>query len=614
MAAERLTDLPRATDANGNPLSGALFYFYATGTTTPQSVYTTSALSVAHANPVVADSGGSFAPIYFDSSLSYRGVLKTAGGVTLRDIDPINTATATASAISYAEWASLAAKLDAFPHFFDEIPAAKHNGILAGTNTDELDGYIQTLLDLAVPVVMPKSGRVWFGESVFVPSYGGLIGNFGCEIKAVADFGDYPLIRNQTNDPASLAARDKGIILKGVRVNGNKASNSTATEYSHGILLNAVDGARLDVWAADCKGDGALINYAYPLSGGSGTNLDIGCRDIVGAIRSEGAARQGVAVTCMEDFDLSIFAYQADLIGLDVEVDNEDNYVRNGQFRVRAVECGQAGSGTRGGVMIFGTNALGTGTADVRNITVDAEVLNCEGTGGIMWRDALDITLRGSVKGQTGYGVYGLGANFAPSRVTVDVNVASCTTRGFLSQGTGDIINGRVNVQTSGDIGCSIDNAAGGTMTVRLRGVTGQGIYLTNTNDMTFHADIHACTGTGVYISGASSGNRFYNLRSTSSSFGWGVQEVDTANNNCVTNARLTGNGGGVATLVGATSAVHLEHYHGAAAGLTAASAAIRGSRALVTDANATTFLTTVAGGGANIVPAICNGTNWVIG
>jgi hypothetical protein len=34
----------------------------------------------------------------------------------------------------------------------------------------------------------------------------------------------------------------------------------------------------------------------------------------------------------------------------------------------------------------------------------------------------------------------------------------------------------------------------------------------------------------------------------------------------------------------------------------------------MVTDANATTFLSTVAAGGANIVPVISNGTAWVIG
>ena len=36
--------------------------------------------------------------------------------------------------------------------------------------------------------------------------------------------------------------------------------------------------------------------------------------------------------------------------------------------------------------------------------------------------------------------------------------------------------------------------------------------------------------------------------------------------------------------------------------------------RAFVTDANATTFNSIVAGGGANFVPVFCDGTNWRIG
>ncbi len=38
------------------------------------------------------------------------------------------------------------------------------------------------------------------------------------------------------------------------------------------------------------------------------------------------------------------------------------------------------------------------------------------------------------------------------------------------------------------------------------------------------------------------------------------------------------------------------------------------GARATVTDANATTFNSVVAGGGANIVPVHSDGTNWRIG
>lgn len=78
----------RASDANIDPLSGAKWHFYLTGTTTATPSYTTSALSVEHAHPVVADSGGLFAPIYLDPTVTYRAILKSAAGTTIQDIDP----------------------------------------------------------------------------------------------------------------------------------------------------------------------------------------------------------------------------------------------------------------------------------------------------------------------------------------------------------------------------------------------------------------------------------------------------------------------------------------------------------------------------------------------
>lgn len=47
---------------------------------------------------------------------------------------------------------------------------------------------------------------------------------------------------------------------------------------------------------------------------------------------------------------------------------------------------------------------------------------------------------------------------------------------------------------------------------------------------------------------------------------------------------------------------------------LATCNSAATGQRSQVSDANATTFLSTVAGGGSNVVPVMCNGTNWVIG
>jgi hypothetical protein len=88
MAAELFDPYTRLTNANAAALSGAKLYFYQTGTLVLQSVYTTSALSVAHTNPVVADSGGLFAAIYLDGTKQYRAIFKDADGNTILDVDP----------------------------------------------------------------------------------------------------------------------------------------------------------------------------------------------------------------------------------------------------------------------------------------------------------------------------------------------------------------------------------------------------------------------------------------------------------------------------------------------------------------------------------------------
>lgn len=48
--------------------------------------------------------------------------------------------------------------------------------------------------------------------------------------------------------------------------------------------------------------------------------------------------------------------------------------------------------------------------------------------------------------------------------------------------------------------------------------------------------------------------------------------------------------------------------------GLPSASEAGQGARRMVTDANATTFASIVAGGGSNVVPVFSDSINWRIG
>jgi hypothetical protein len=82
----------------------------------------------------------------------------------------------------------------------------------------------------------------------------------------------------------------------------------------------------------------------------------------------------------------------------------------------------------------------------------------------------------------------------------------------------------------------------------------------------------------------------------------------DTYNDDYYTSSSFradSGQGAGVTVLQSGVTTV---------TNLPVASAVGAGSRAFVTDATATTFLSVVAGSGGNAVPVVSNGTNWVIG
>lgn len=81
-----------AWDDNGDPLSGALLYTYAAGTTTPLTTFNNvdlNPITHANANPVVCDSAGR--ATIFLSPTSYKWILKTAAGATIWTRDNIGS-------------------------------------------------------------------------------------------------------------------------------------------------------------------------------------------------------------------------------------------------------------------------------------------------------------------------------------------------------------------------------------------------------------------------------------------------------------------------------------------------------------------------------------------
>lgn len=102
MAGRLLGRFNPALDSNGDPLPGAKLYSFRSGTGTNQALYTTSALTVAHTNPVVANSAGRLPEMWADVGSLFRVRVDDADGATIYGpedgLAPLGAGTAVAPA------------------------------------------------------------------------------------------------------------------------------------------------------------------------------------------------------------------------------------------------------------------------------------------------------------------------------------------------------------------------------------------------------------------------------------------------------------------------------------------------------------------------------------
>lgn len=90
------------TNSNGVPQNGAKLFHYRAGTTTDLTVWTNQGASVAHAQPVVCDSGGIVPLIYIDDTFDWKVLITTSGGATLYTYDNLPKAVTATSAATFA--------------------------------------------------------------------------------------------------------------------------------------------------------------------------------------------------------------------------------------------------------------------------------------------------------------------------------------------------------------------------------------------------------------------------------------------------------------------------------------------------------------------------------
>ena len=430
------------------------------------------------------------------------------------------------------------------------IPEAYHAGILAGNSTVDVAPYLNSGLYSYGILELPQTGQMSIGSTLFVPSGGGLIGlNYGCTIKALPGFGDWPMIRNAYPDPTTEGTRDRNLVFRGIRLDGNKAANPNATQFGHGIQLYAVDGASLDVWVVNPKGDGVSIQQAY-------ASPSIGCAYITGKVRTSGCNRMGVTITCGEQIDLDVYDTGGEWMSVDIEPDNRTNFVRNVFLRVLSLGAGN-GTDVSGGVAISGD---GTGGVAM-NVTIDFQIFNSGGQG-VLWRDVKGLTLRGTIENPRHNGLVGLDAGAGPSSVFFDgVRVYSPGASGLVSrERQGSIYDGTVMVEEAAGMGAYIANARGGTLGLTLKNSGQQGLTLNNTQNMTFPSPIIlGSMSHNLWLSNGSSGNRFQFLHSAGSNWGWGFLEESGCNDNRAFYSRVSGNSAGNISTKGAQSSVQLE-------------------------------------------------------
>jgi microcystin-dependent protein len=86
MAGSLSLSLSQQFDSQGRPLSGGKLYFFQTGTSTPQSAFQDTALTLPHPNPMILDSSGRIAAFYLaDGTIKIR--LNDIGGVPVLAYD-----------------------------------------------------------------------------------------------------------------------------------------------------------------------------------------------------------------------------------------------------------------------------------------------------------------------------------------------------------------------------------------------------------------------------------------------------------------------------------------------------------------------------------------------
>lgn len=377
MAFNQLGGKFREEDSSGAPLAGGKLYTYNAGTLTPKATYTTQAMNVSNANPVILDSAGR-ASVWLGAS-SYRMILTDANDVTQWDVDNIIEPGAVDADLTASTGSSLIghiasgtgaiartaqAKMRDVVGVFDFMTTAQIADVQAGTLGEDVTAAIQAAIDAAYALSLGNITVTYDtirkgGATVQIPpgaykttttvqlKEGVTLQGAGRFSTVISSSYDGTLIRNQT--PVSYDAFGMGI--KDLCVQGDRTKTSQIGiallrdwqgEYSnvsvvecgsHGWRLYQCVGSQFNnVEALECVGRGfyvtdGIVSWASPTDTDLPTNnitvIDIHMYGCDGAGIYLGRIGAGTGVMGCQFFGGSSegnYASSSDGVGYNVEV------------------------------------------------------------------------------------------------------------------------------------------------------------------------------------------------------------------------------------------------------------------------------------------------------
>ena len=236
-------------NSSGVPYPGAKLLVQDAGTTTNRTTYSDSALSVANANPLIADAAGRFGPMFLAASATaIKLTLNDASDNLIDSQDNIPVDDQALNSITAAETASGLTTADLDTSY--AVGDIRRYGAL--TTASDNSAAIQSACDTGHPVYIPEGTWVITSETDLTSAHNGLYIH-GAGYNSVIQLGDSLAAATRVFDCRDASTAMDSITFANFRMDGNRSNNGSTA--NRGIWFDGTAGtfatniSLFNVWA-----------------------------------------------------------------------------------------------------------------------------------------------------------------------------------------------------------------------------------------------------------------------------------------------------------------------------------------------------------------------------